>query len=187
MPRLASPAVAAGQYRAGSGVPRHLLRRHQPPRLPGLRQPFRRPARQFRNEQQFLSGYHTTTDSDPALVALAPASMGEWAATVTFISHQSPADSATIRRVPAGISPCTLNPAGTPISSSSRPRATSHHAWPAGRDLSWPVVRPHRVPRRARPRPAGEHGAGEARVKHQAGQRTLAARCAGSLVRADLR
>jgi zinc-ribbon domain len=53
------------------------------------------PARPFRNEQQFLSGYQTTTDSDPTLVALAPASMGEWAATVTFISHQSPADSAT--------------------------------------------------------------------------------------------
>jgi zinc-ribbon domain len=52
------------------------------------------PARPFRNEQQFLSGYQTTTDSDPTLVALAPASMGEWAATVTFISHQSPADSA---------------------------------------------------------------------------------------------
>ena len=53
------------------------------------------PARPFRNEQQFLSGYQTTTDSDPTLVALAPASTGEWAATVTFISHQSPADSAT--------------------------------------------------------------------------------------------
>jgi len=53
------------------------------------------PARPFRNEHQFLSGYQTTTDSDPTLVALAPASTGEWAATVTFISHQSPADSAT--------------------------------------------------------------------------------------------
>ena len=37
------------------------------------------PARPFRNEQQFLSGYQTTTDSDPTLVALTPASTGEWA------------------------------------------------------------------------------------------------------------
>lgn len=53
------------------------------------------PARPFRNEQQFLSGYRTTTDSDPILVALTPTSTGEWAVTVTFISHQSPTDSAT--------------------------------------------------------------------------------------------
>ena len=52
-------------------------------------------ARPFRTEQQFLSGYRTTTDSDPTLAALTPTSAGEWAATVTFISHQSPADSAT--------------------------------------------------------------------------------------------
>jgi len=53
------------------------------------------PARPFRNEQQFLSGYRTTTDSDPVLAALTPTPAGEWAATVTFTSHQSPADSAT--------------------------------------------------------------------------------------------
>jgi hypothetical protein len=52
------------------------------------------PARPFRNEQQFLSGFRTTTDSDPTLVALTPTSTDEWAATVTFISHQNPADSA---------------------------------------------------------------------------------------------
>ena len=53
------------------------------------------PARPDRNAQQFLSGYRTTTDSDPVLAALTPTSTGEWAATVTFVSHQSPAASAT--------------------------------------------------------------------------------------------
>lgn len=52
------------------------------------------PARPDRNAQQFLSGYGTTTDSDPVLAALTPTSTGEWAATVTFVSHQSPAASA---------------------------------------------------------------------------------------------
>jgi len=56
---------------------------------------FDAPARPFRSEQQFLSGYRTTTDSDPTLIALTPTSTGEWAATVTFISHQRPAASAT--------------------------------------------------------------------------------------------
>lgn len=53
------------------------------------------PARPDRSEQQFLSGYQTTTDSDPVLVALTLTPTGEWAATVTFVSHQSPAASAT--------------------------------------------------------------------------------------------
>jgi len=53
------------------------------------------PARPDHSEQQFFPGYRTTTDSDPVLVAPTPTSTGEWAATVTFISHQSPAASAT--------------------------------------------------------------------------------------------
>jgi hypothetical protein len=53
------------------------------------------PARPDRNAREFLSGYRTTTDSDPVLAALTPTSTGEWAATVTFVSHQSPAVSAT--------------------------------------------------------------------------------------------
>jgi hypothetical protein len=53
------------------------------------------PARPDRNEQQFLDGYRTTIDTDPVLVDLDPTATGEWAATVTFTSHQSPSDSAT--------------------------------------------------------------------------------------------
>jgi hypothetical protein len=55
--------------------------------------------------QQFLANYGTTTDSDATLVDLSPtstdtastdtASTGAWAATVTFVSHQSPALSTT--------------------------------------------------------------------------------------------
>jgi hypothetical protein len=56
---------------------------------------FEQSARPVRNAQQFASGFSTTTDSDPALVALAPALTGGWAATVTFVSHQNPAASAT--------------------------------------------------------------------------------------------
>jgi hypothetical protein len=47
------------------------------------------------NRHQFLAGYRTTRDSHETLVALAPAGGGGWAATVTFTSHQDPADSAT--------------------------------------------------------------------------------------------
>jgi hypothetical protein len=56
---------------------------------------FEQSARPVRNAQQFASGFSTTTDSDPALVALAPTLTGGWAATVTFVSHQSAAASAT--------------------------------------------------------------------------------------------
>jgi hypothetical protein len=56
---------------------------------------FERSARPVRNAQQFASGFSTTIDSDPALVALAPTLTGGWAVTVTFVSHQSPAASAT--------------------------------------------------------------------------------------------
>ena len=56
---------------------------------------FEQSARPVRNAQQFASGFSTTTDSDPALVALAPTLTGGWAATVTFVSHQSDAASAT--------------------------------------------------------------------------------------------
>jgi hypothetical protein len=44
--------------------------------------------------QQFRAGYRTTADSHATLVGISPAAAGP-VATVTFISHQSPADSAS--------------------------------------------------------------------------------------------
>ena len=89
------------------------------------------PARPDRNEQQFLSGYRTTTDSDPVLVALTPTSTGQWAATVTFVSHQSPTTSATQSSCPDWCIICIWSRAGTPTSLSSRPRAAGRRTRPA--------------------------------------------------------
>jgi hypothetical protein len=47
------------------------------------------------SEQQFIDGYSTTMDMDPVLATLSRTATSEWAATVTFVSHQSPAASAT--------------------------------------------------------------------------------------------
>jgi hypothetical protein len=44
---------------------------------------------------QFKSGYASTADSGETLVSLKPAAGGQVAATTTFISHQSPSNSAT--------------------------------------------------------------------------------------------
>ena len=45
--------------------------------------------------EKFRSGYRTTTDSDETLVALSALANGKLAASLTFDSHQDPADSAT--------------------------------------------------------------------------------------------
>jgi hypothetical protein len=49
---------------------------------------------QVPSQQQFRSGYESTTDSGTTLAGLTPTAAG-WAARVTFVSHQDPADSAT--------------------------------------------------------------------------------------------
>lgn len=52
-------------------------------------------AQQNEPEQKFDAGYATTRDSREKLVALSPAHHGKTPASVTFISHQAPADSTT--------------------------------------------------------------------------------------------
>ena len=52
-------------------------------------------AQQNEPEQKFNAGYATSRDSRETLLALSPAHHGKTPATVTFISHQAPADSAT--------------------------------------------------------------------------------------------
>ena len=47
------------------------------------------------SRHEFLAGYRTTRDTRETLAGLAPTGGGGWAATVTFTSHQDPADSAT--------------------------------------------------------------------------------------------
>jgi len=44
---------------------------------------------------EFRSGYRTSRDSGGRLVALGQTAGGEWAASLTFDSHQDPASSAT--------------------------------------------------------------------------------------------
>ena len=52
-------------------------------------------AQQSLSPQGFSSGSGTTRDSAENLVALSPAQHGKTAATITFVSHQAPAESAT--------------------------------------------------------------------------------------------
>lgn len=60
----------------------------------GYMSKFEAQARPNDSRQKFLSDFGTTTDSSPNLVALTPTANG-LIATVTFVSHQSPALSAT--------------------------------------------------------------------------------------------
>jgi hypothetical protein len=90
-----SPGVAqqtiAGQVAAFLGTYFAAINDHDYQTYIGL---FDESAQPDRSAEQFLSSFGTTNDSDPLLVALTPTATGEWAATVTFISHQSPAASA---------------------------------------------------------------------------------------------
>ncbi len=61
---------------------------------PGYLSKFDDQARPNYSRQKFLADFGTTTDSDPNLVALSPAA-GGLLVTLTFVSHQSPAASAT--------------------------------------------------------------------------------------------
>ena len=90
-----SPGVAqqtiAGQVAAFLGTYFAAINHHDYQTYIGL---FDESTQPDRSAEQFLSSFGTTNDSDPLLVALTPTATGEWAATVTFISHQSPAASA---------------------------------------------------------------------------------------------
>ena len=52
-------------------------------------------AQQGLSPQKFSSGSGTTRDSGEKLLVLSPAQHGKTAATITFVSHQDPAESAT--------------------------------------------------------------------------------------------
>jgi hypothetical protein len=65
------------------------------------------------SQQAFNSGASTSADSGETLVALSPAQHGKTAATITFISHQSPAQSATKTACTVWRITLYLRPAGT--------------------------------------------------------------------------
>jgi hypothetical protein len=70
-------------------------------------------AQQGKSPEAFSSGSSTARDSSEALVALSPARHGKTAATITFVSHQDPAQSATHTACTTWEITLYLHPAGT--------------------------------------------------------------------------